>query len=398
MVEPLHASAEFRLFCLALRRSCGPEDRAQLNAAIARCRDWGIVLAGARRHRVEPLLFKGLKAHKSPDLPEHVLASLREETFAAAAANLAKAREVVRVAELFSHNGVPMIALKGVVLSTQLYGDPAVRHPRDVDLLVAAADLARAGRLLGEAGYRRAGPQVLGSQETLYWRWSKEAKFVHASSGILLELHHRLTDNPALLPFDFGELWGEREQIEMAGVKVAALPRAFLPLYLGAHGASHAWQRLCWLTDFAAALEDKDLVDRTVARAESLDLGLPMLEGLLLAHDWLGHPLREDRLAQARASRRLGRLTGIVARSYRASQWHRTPRQGSLAEFFRQSFWLRLHAYFLKRGWEYFRHQLAREMVAPSDWEAFALPNRLAWLYPAIRPFGWLVRRLRGVV
>ena len=50
----------------------------------------------------------------------------------------------------------------------------------------------------------------------------------------------------------------------------------------------------------------------------------------------------------------------------------------------------------LKAEWRYWRHQALREFITPADWHAVRLPDRLFWLFPLVRPIGWLVRRRRG--
>jgi hypothetical protein len=46
-----------------------------------------------------------------------------------------------------------------------------------------------------------------------------------------------------------------------------------------------------------------------------------------------------------------------------------------------------------KLDFRYWRSQLARDLVSPADWDMLPLPERLFWLYPLLRPFGWLFRR-----
>jgi hypothetical protein len=383
---------EFRLFCLALRRPQRTEDLAALRRKIADGPDWACVLEGARRHRVAPLLLAGLQACLPPDLPAAVVAELRRESLAAAAQSLAQMREIARLSRLFTQTGVRMLALKGVVLSAQLGEEPGLRNSRDIDLLVAPEEFAVAERLLAEAGYRPAGPSLSPRQDAAYRRWIKDAEFVQPDTGIRVELHHRLSDNPALVVWDFARLWHEREEVEIAGAIVAGLPRRYLGLYLCLHGAGHCWEELRWLVDLAPALREPGAVDAAVAAAQDAGLLAPMRHALILAHDWLGLPVAEGRLAEARADRHVRRLDRILGHFYVGDAWHRTPPRGSLAGMLRYSLWLRLYAYSLKADWRYRRHQAMREFIVPADWQAMRLPDRLFWLFPLVRPVGWLLR------
>ena len=56
--------------------------------------------------------------------------------------------------------------------------------------------------------------------------------------------------------------------------------------------------------------------------------------------------------------------------------------------------WERLYRFSLKSDWRYRMSQLEREWFSPADRDVVPLPDRLSWLYPLIRPWGWLIRRL----
>ena len=187
---------EFRLFCLAVRRPQREEDIAALSREIAAEPDWNCLIEGARRHRVAPLLLAGQQACRSPHLPTTVVAGLRQQALAAAKRGLVQTREISRLSRIFSQAEIRILALKGVVLSAQLFGDAGVRNPRDIDLLADPNEFARAEALLIEAGYRRSGPILSPRQTAAYRRWVKDTGYLHTAAGINVELHHRLSTIP----------------------------------------------------------------------------------------------------------------------------------------------------------------------------------------------------------
>jgi hypothetical protein len=383
---------EFHLLLLALRRPQHEHDLVALRDAMAAEPDWDCVLEGVRRHHVASWALAGLQACRSPDLPASAIAELRQEAFEAASRSLAQMREIARLSPLFGRSGIRMLVVKGVALSVQLYGNPTLRDARDIDLLVDATTFSEAGALLIGAGYRRAGPALSPRQAAAYRHWIKEDEYVHGETGLRVELHHRFSDNPALIACNFSELWREREEVEIAGAVVPTLPRRNLALYLCAHGAGHYWERLQWLADLAAALREPGARDAALVAVETAGLAGPMLHALVLAHDWLGLPVEKRHLVRARADRRVARLDRLLAHSYGAV-WHRIPRDGSVAALLRYSLWSRLHTYALKRDWLYWGRQAQRDFVMPADWEALRLPDRLFWLFPLMRPVGWVLRR-----
>jgi hypothetical protein len=391
----LDVTPEFRLFCLAARRPQRPEDIAALGAAAAAPLNWAAVVDGARRHRLAPLVLGGLERCGSVDVPADVVDELRRQTLAAVQRSLAQIAELTRLSRLFAAAGIRVMTLKGVVLSAQLEGDGGQRGARDIDLLIDPRQSAEAEAALARAGYRNAEQGLSPRQHAIYRRWFKDLHFIHPASGIPIELHHRLTDDPAVIPCDFAALWQEREEVALGGAVFATLPRRHLALYLCAHGAGHGWERLRWLVDLAAALKEPGSVDAALQAADAAGLEAALLHAVMLAHDWLGLRVSEQHLARARALPHVVHLDRILAHLYAGEAWHQMPRRGSLAALRRYSLWQRLYRLSLKSGWRYRGRQALREFLSPADWDTVRLPDSLFWAYPLVRPVGWLMRRAR---
>jgi hypothetical protein len=383
---------EFRLFCLALRRPQLDADREALSRALAAGPDWQRIVGGGRRHTVEALLLLGLRASFSPHLPGEPMAMLRRQALAAARRSMAQSAVLARASSILAAAGIRVLALKGVALSMQLYGAADQRGPRDIDLLFAPDEVEQATETLVAAGFRLPGGALPPRHRAAYRRLVKDVQLADPTGTVRIELHHRLTDNPRLFDADFAALWREREEVVIGDTAVATLSRQHLPLYLCVHGASHAWERLCWLTDFAAAMRLAP-AEPALAAARATGLEAPMLHALVLAHDWLGLPLAERHLAEACETGAVAQLDRVLAHSYAGDAWHQTPAQGSLSGIARRSLWQRLYRLRLKRDWHYRVLQAKREYASPADWDTVRLPDALFWLYPLVRPVGWLVRR-----
>jgi hypothetical protein len=392
---PMHEEPDFRLFCLALRAPHGrPEQWASCEAADAAV-DWAAMVEGASRHRVTGLLLAGLTASGSSHIPAEVLAELQRQTVAAARRSLVQVAEVMRLQVAFAKAGVRILFIKGVVLSAQLFGDAARRDARDIDLLADPHQFAAAASILERLDYRPIEFARSPRQHAEYARRIKDLEFVHAHTGLPVELHHRLTDNPHLLRTDFETLWRERNETRVGETATPTLPRNILPLYLCLHGAGHGWERLCWLVDFAAALREDGSVEGALATAEAEGLEAPMLHALMLAHECLALPVARHLLARARASAAVRRLDRTFAHLYSGGAWHVMPVHGTRAELAHHSLWQRLYRLSLKPDWRYVLAQARREWFSANDWQTLNLPDTLFFLYPVVRPLGWLVRRWR---
>jgi hypothetical protein len=385
--------SEFRLFCLALRLrpradDLRAEEAAELRRLAAAGPRWDTLVRGARRHRVAAAVLRGLQACGTPHLPDAVAKRLRKLSLANARRSLAQVAEVRRLAQLFAAAGVRVLVLKGATLAAQLYGDEGARVARDIDLLVDPDQFARAQEVLAAAGYRQRPDLRSPRQYAAYLRSIKDLEYVHAASGNLVELHHRLLANPNLLSVPFGVLWDEREEVELSGGVVATMSRQRLPLYLCAHGADHGWARLHWLVDFAAAMRQADGA-RVIAEADAAGLGPALRHALMLAHDWLGLTIAPAAPARAADVARVRHLQFVFRRLYTAANWHdATPKRALV-----YAVWERLYRLLLKSDWRYRADQLRADWFCPADWQSVPLPERLFWLYPLVRPWGWLIRR-----
>ena len=151
----MDAGPEFRLFCLALHRPQSPDDTREMRHLAAAVEDWDIIVRAAQRHCVAPFVMSGLLSCGSPQLPETVAAALRRLSFSRARQSLVQVMELGRLRRLFADTGIRLLVLKGVVLSAQLYGDPGLRAPRDIDLLVDPDDFRQAREVLVKSGYRQ---------------------------------------------------------------------------------------------------------------------------------------------------------------------------------------------------------------------------------------------------
>lgn len=161
--------------------------------------DWSWITASARRHRLENLLFEGLRqSGVEREVPGAVAQSLESAYYTNLVHTfflLEHAQSIIKRVRKVRRGGAPMLLLKGASFAGWLYPSPALRPMGDLDILVQAEDLEFFSEVAEELGYR---PQ----QTTDHARSLR-----HRQSGTYLELHTSLTSCPDYLGVDLESLF-----------------------------------------------------------------------------------------------------------------------------------------------------------------------------------------------
>jgi hypothetical protein len=284
--QSVTGSAEFQL---AVRCCRSAFEKASLDAPSSGF-DWPRFLDLVRFHRIEGLAWQALSG-ASPKAPEPVMARLSDAAAAIAATNLRASLNSGRLLTLFRSAHLNILFLKGVTLGALAYGNPALKAAIDIDVLVDAADLRRAAAILREAGYELLMPVESGGDRTLLsWHgdW-KESVWTKDCGLSQLDLHSAAADNPALIPSITAS--APTQEVDIGnGISLPTLAREELVAYLGVHGASSAWFRLKWISDFAALIHGlgSSEIEKLYARSNELGAARAAGQAFLLADRLFG--------------------------------------------------------------------------------------------------------------
>jgi hypothetical protein len=334
--------------------------------------------AVADQHGVLPLLARALSA--AGIRCETARARAREIAFR----NLALAAELVKMVGSLRERGIQVLAYKGPILGQQLYADVTLRQFRDLDILVAPADVLRTRNSLCELGYQEAEPfsaSLLRKHIVSQNEWQME----NANSGTLVELHWALFPRYASFDLSVRELNHASVSIEIAGEQVRAPDLPHLALVLSAHGTKHFWYRLGWLVDFALVLGDYADGEPEKLLDEAAEKGMKriLLTSAALANRVLGISLPKA-FARAIAADHSVR---ILAENMQQSVCSGVAPEDLLAE----------NVWFLRsrERWSD-RVKIVSRLAftpGPEEWRVVALPEWAEWLYRPLR----MARALRYV-
>ena len=305
---PLDLPTEFRLALACCRWAfAGDSDEAVRRSAAEA--DWVRFIETCRRHRVQGLVWNALSGLKV-DVPPPVRIALSGDARTIAERGLRAARESGRLLGAFELASVPLLFMKGLALAMLAYGKPFAKMSADVDVLILPEDIVRSATVLQELGYRLQVPAT--DSQLMRWHGLSKESVWRGENGLILELHHRVADQPQLLRTLTAS--SPRQLVEIVpGIELPTFADEETFAYLCVHGASSAWFRLKWITDFAALLHARtpDEIDRLYERSQELGAARAAGHALLLADRLYAIPLGETlgkRLRKSNVSRWLTRV------------------------------------------------------------------------------------------
>ncbi len=260
-------------FALLLQAVRPQPDIAAISRLAAEISNWDDVVAQAREHAIEQLLLRGMHAASLPS-PD----ALTRTAGARTRRSLRITNELVRVAGALAEAGIPYLTFKGPTESLIAYRNPALRNFRDIDLIVAPADMAAAIALLQSLGFA-----IIPANPPHYVPNPSQVALRRQETRSLIDLHARWADIPGLFDWPFAEAFEQRHTVQIAGTPIHTLPDVERLLFLCLHGGLHLWEKLSWVCDLAweAATigQDGEALERRARRlgvSRQLSLGMAL--------------------------------------------------------------------------------------------------------------------------
>jgi hypothetical protein len=370
-----------------LRAACSEVASQQdLVDLLAKPVNWRILFDLAGHHGVQPLLYQRLSS-AAELIPADEMRALQQSY----QTNLHKAMllslELIRIYHLLSSSGLKVLAYKGLALAQTVYGDIALRHAGDIDLLIHASDFQRIRDVVQELGYTPHA-RMPEAHERAYLKSGYECAFDGTAGPNLLELQWAIQPRFYAVDFDMGGLFHRAVTASVAGQSMQTPCAEDLFIVLSLHAAKHVWGRLIWLCDLARLMNLPTLNWTLIAeRAKDLRIVRILRVGTLLANRILGAPIP----AAAEASLPQDAAAQALAEEIEPSITRETLFNVESFEYFRLM--LRLRESNSDR-----LCFLARLIFTPGpgEWEAIQLPALLSPLYRLVRLSRLTVRLLRS--
>ena len=387
----LRCSSAFRLMLatswLAPEQWQDHQNRA-IRALLSSGLNWDEYLELIERHSTPALSWETLKRMPEANLPETVRQTLQQHSAACRMRAMRLASLLIQVLKDFNQAGIPLIPLKGPLLSLELYGDLGIRHSRDIDIIVALGDVTKAQAQLEEMGWRvYLQPCMFSPRHTeVFLQIDRHLVYWHPLQQCRLELHWHTRRET--LDCTAGQ-WARSVTSVWSGLSYRALNPVDLAIHLCTHGSEHAWFRSKWLGDlarmYAANYVDWNAVYLTASAA---GLENSLLQCLRLLEELHGLPVPKA-LRKSAGSLPALLLDRVAACMLGPPEIHPSPFLARLRMTVRRLRYERLLR--PRRPWRQAFTEVAYSSV---DFRLLRLPDRLFWLYVPLRPILWIRRCL----
>lgn len=239
--EPFLYNAEELLLILAKNNL----NQEAMNKAIVIIREglyWTRFCELAGKQGAATLVYNSLKKiEKHIQTPQFVKETLKNSYLYVTSKNTAHHEREKDILQIFFNNSIPVIPLKGMILSKRLYEDIAARGlSADFDLLIEEKNKERVQILLQEAGY-----SFNPDDEIKQWQW-QHAFF--KSKAMMIDLHWDITmmgRNKERI----GGLWRGIRRVEEDSIGYYEFKEEELLLYLSVHLVNSSrfnqWRYVC---------------------------------------------------------------------------------------------------------------------------------------------------------
>lgn len=247
--------------------------------------DWEKFDTLVSKNRIEPLVAEGIKKLPTETVQKNaILQKLLSSQNGYALLCMRQMGTLAMLIKTFEDNGIRALSLKGPILAMELYGNPALRYSRDLDILVHEDDLETACECLKELGYTE---EITVRNKTPLRRRKleedgEEMHRVYIKDDICIELHWRLSFR---VDESFDDLWEHSRTKVLLGQEIHYPGEYDNISYLISHAAGHGYQRLRWLIDIYELKKNTDLFFAAVYRyMTEQNVGMLMLETVLVLY------------------------------------------------------------------------------------------------------------------
>ncbi len=232
-----------------------------------------------------PVLWSSLSTGQKEIVKPWLLNPMDEHIFTAEALRMRNTTS--RVLRAYQDAKIPIICMRGVAVSEQLYAPSYLRPHTDIDILFDKKHLIMAKQVAGN---------------NLHFRPINAYPMLFKQGDIPLDLHiepigsERIQAWKHITPLHTKDFFKYTHEGELAGEKALIVHERVLLPYLCFHALKHSFERLIWLYDItllAKRIESKGLWDEALQGIIEYKLERPCFYALSYAKEHMGAPVTD---------------------------------------------------------------------------------------------------------
>jgi hypothetical protein len=341
------------------------------------------------RHRTAAVSYRALSRVPDLSLPKHVIDTLKSNAFATQRSSFHLLKSLQTILKAFSERGISLMALKGPVLSIELYQDATVRHSRDLDIACRTEDLEQSCMCMLELGYQIKGVNYLHltrKQRNAFLVCERHIELEHSTTGLQVELHWRETCESSE---NMEIFWDNCIKKSCLGYRIHAMNHADLILYLSFHGGRHSWFRAKWIGDLAMLYTlDPKSWDICLEKCDRQQIKHLIPSVLSLLKELYGLPMLSSEIETLCLNTPRFLLTTSLSALVREDN-----SSNSLSSTLLRVFHLQMFMIHIKPSLA-ISERLKAVLYRSADYEEISLPDPLFWVYFMLRPILFLRRKV----
>lgn len=230
-------SQEDLLILSSIKINPSQAELEQLNDMIPLVKDWNYLTKKAIEHQAGPLLYKKLHLLTNQKIiPLTAQNDLKQSWLKTLSRSMVLIEHFKVISEAFKAEGIPLIAMKGILLSDWLYHEIGLRQFSDLDLLVKEEDGPKCLDILKAIGY-------MSNEFDLTEFVKKNTDIVHyipmVKNGVSVEIHIKIHSKSELYKVDVADLWKNSKPVVIHGLETLKFDIIYLLLHLCLHLDKH---------------------------------------------------------------------------------------------------------------------------------------------------------------
>ncbi len=233
----MNLTSEDKLILSGSKLHLTENDIQQMEDLISSVTNWKRFTDMAIQNGVGPSTHKNFSLVNNLNLiPEKSLSRLKQTYYRSLSRNMILYEYFRNAVDVFSKEGITVIALKGIFLAEIIYQDIGLRQMSDIDLLIRKEDIEKCRKLLLDMGYKY----------TEFYKSDFIKEFDNKKhlpplilNGVSIELHSKIHLDALGFSVNIDDYWKRSQQVMLSNISVHSLSIEDLIQHLCLHLNEH---------------------------------------------------------------------------------------------------------------------------------------------------------------